>query len=353
MEAELMELGRRAVACKSWRWMDGMSCRWRSDPEPESKRWWEVRLTDDRHTWEVVDSGTWDNEPATDGPIPDLSDPATLGCLQALVREAHDGAVVITEGNGWWSVETEDTTRDGDDLPSFAHGLVWALEAQIDPKTSTALANPGEACEGAEHDVEGVPLCSECWKVLLKETHRAEGVWVDLLHREQGVDLPRRFAVVEVPNGAERWTEMGCATGPEEHWNRLKDETPLCEGSTGGGEPVVVAFPESEGLDGIHFIQDFLDPEACANKVADLRRKLKRVHHEATRKTLHMWLEAALWDHRMAGRGFAFLGSVESESLTSTLAEMARNNRWTDLEWCSCEREERLYGKLQEWGAPQ
>ena len=53
MDGDMEDLGRRAVACKGWRWMQGM-----------------LRLTD------------------KDDALPDLADPATLGCLLALVREA-------------------------------------------------------------------------------------------------------------------------------------------------------------------------------------------------------------------------------------------------------------------------
>ena len=78
---ELQDLARRAVACKGWRWMPGM-------------------LAGDRDRVVYVDSGLdgalvscgcpsgpdWMPE----GALPDLSDPATLGCLLALVREAYD-----------------------------------------------------------------------------------------------------------------------------------------------------------------------------------------------------------------------------------------------------------------------
>lgn len=60
------ELAKRAVACKHWRWMPGM----------------------------LIDDGTRLSVPLPDRMLstldvmPDLTDPATLGCLLALVREA-------------------------------------------------------------------------------------------------------------------------------------------------------------------------------------------------------------------------------------------------------------------------
>jgi len=65
-EEEARVLGRRAVACKGFRPMRGM------------------RDFDGR-TWTGDLLWRW-----TDGvDLPDLRDPATLGCLLALVREAH------------------------------------------------------------------------------------------------------------------------------------------------------------------------------------------------------------------------------------------------------------------------
>lgn len=73
----LEDLGRRAAACKHWRWMPGMlllphidgceCCEERNFPRRAARL------------------------PAvftTDIDVPDLSDPATLGCLLHLVREA-------------------------------------------------------------------------------------------------------------------------------------------------------------------------------------------------------------------------------------------------------------------------
>jgi hypothetical protein len=69
MTADMLDLSRRAVACKGWRWMPGM-------------RWW---TEDDRGRLD-------DFQPEYMGrphdALPDLTDAATLGCLLALVREA-------------------------------------------------------------------------------------------------------------------------------------------------------------------------------------------------------------------------------------------------------------------------
>lgn len=71
---KLEELGRRAVACKHWRWMPGMRVLHPSGwAEPASVR---VPCSEPNGGY-FYDTG-W----------PDLTDPATLGCLLALVREA-------------------------------------------------------------------------------------------------------------------------------------------------------------------------------------------------------------------------------------------------------------------------
>lgn len=121
MTPDLIELGKRAVACKRWRWMGGMF-------DPVEERW----ITRSIYP----------------GTIPDLSDPATLGCLLALVREAYgdpslyvrlsdttrvsDGARAW-EVLGWfdaaWSPDGRAGTWRGWGYASEAEALVAALEA--------------------------------------------------------------------------------------------------------------------------------------------------------------------------------------------------------------------------------
>jgi len=92
----LEELGRRAVACKRWRWMDGML----SDKG--------LRVTENDPDGYVA--GYYDGcsyiANCTKGSLPDLSDPATLGCLLALVREAHGAPAAYFMGsvNNQWVV---------------------------------------------------------------------------------------------------------------------------------------------------------------------------------------------------------------------------------------------------------
>lgn len=72
MSTDIEALGRRAIACKHWRWMPGMEA-----------------VREGRVDSRSIDIELW----IYDSDIPDLSDPATLGCLLALVREAW--------GDGW------------------------------------------------------------------------------------------------------------------------------------------------------------------------------------------------------------------------------------------------------------
>ena len=112
MTEEQIALARRAVACKGWRWMPGMLHGTLVGDELKLRyRMGDLTL--------YLDADR----------VPDLDDPATLGCLLALVREAWGKDVVIRIGNEWWEIEAERFISDDTRAASLAESLVAALEA--------------------------------------------------------------------------------------------------------------------------------------------------------------------------------------------------------------------------------
>lgn len=121
MTEEMIALARRAVACKGWRWMPGMRCL--VGPLHAPYRY----VTHDYAPPEGKDVAF------TDPVLPDLTDPATLGCLLALVREAwgdpHASVWYDSEywqsGNRWsWHAKEQSLV----DYDTEAEALVAALE---------------------------------------------------------------------------------------------------------------------------------------------------------------------------------------------------------------------------------
>ena len=136
MTDNAQDLARRAVACPGWRWMPGMLGQDQSDGatwtclgrailaggrESTRFRWAEPGGAICRDT--EVDM------------LPDLTDPATLGCLLALVREAWGMPTGITvaysDDTGRWVVSWSGGTHGGvcGEGATEAAALVAALEA--------------------------------------------------------------------------------------------------------------------------------------------------------------------------------------------------------------------------------
>jgi len=121
----MSDLAKRAVACKGWRWMPGMHIDG-------------MVVVDAGETWsEVVRKGVVQEWP-TEYSYPDLTDPATIGCLLHLVREAWGdetvGIVATREADGLrgWVMdawEPRSPVNEVGPYPTEAEALVCALEA--------------------------------------------------------------------------------------------------------------------------------------------------------------------------------------------------------------------------------
>ncbi len=96
-----LDLARRAVACPRWRWMEGMrettGCRAGLISQDGMVEASTHRGGNDqpRAVVHVVDVGGSNNGWAR--ALPDLDDPATVGCLEALVQRVlgHDGDKIV------------------------------------------------------------------------------------------------------------------------------------------------------------------------------------------------------------------------------------------------------------------
>lgn len=123
MTDEMIDLARRAVACEGWRWVPGMLA-----THPEHKPARALSVQSDEYEPPMLEiAWSWLDGDGVHprGWLPDLTDPATIGCLLALVREAWDAPQFFPDlTNVGFRV-----FDGGDFYPTEAAALVAALEA--------------------------------------------------------------------------------------------------------------------------------------------------------------------------------------------------------------------------------
>ena len=137
MNDQMQALARRAVACKHWRWMPGMQTQDFTRVcygTGYSARGWDEW----DNTCSECDGGI---VTLTSACLPEFSDPATLGCLLALVREAWGDEWLACKGeysptgSNWLVYSGKPHGRGfltrvaGTRYESEAEALVAALEA--------------------------------------------------------------------------------------------------------------------------------------------------------------------------------------------------------------------------------
>jgi len=139
MTEEQIALAKRAVVCKGWRWIEGMATL-----SGSRVTWVNTDMQIDPDSLEIinVEGGTpYEGEHRIKSLNPDFQDPATLGCLLALVREAFPGCHAEpkwepewdgfdeAERDHWWAVFTCGPHRLMANGATEAEALVAALEA--------------------------------------------------------------------------------------------------------------------------------------------------------------------------------------------------------------------------------
>ena len=124
----MAQLAKRAVACKHWRWMPGMLTLEEIVPPAITLGWDAARVlhADEGEVVRVCTVlGKVRDIHAT--ALPDLTDPATLGGLLALVRKAWDDPFALVDyDRGNWGLFTR------------KHDYVWVCTAETEAEALVA-----------------------------------------------------------------------------------------------------------------------------------------------------------------------------------------------------------------------
>ena len=119
MTIQQIALASRAVACRGWRWMPGMLT---------TDGFRICRVDADGYKFGYLTEYSYAHTVEGDV-LPDLQDHATLGCVLALVREAHGRRCYTQAVGGYWAVQNDDTEQAWGAEATEAEALVAALEA--------------------------------------------------------------------------------------------------------------------------------------------------------------------------------------------------------------------------------
>ena len=102
---DLQTLARRAIACKRWRWLPGMLADTGLRIVRHDSDGYLVGYYANHAYISTCTTDVWTDAPDnTVDCLPDFRDPATLGCLLALVREAWQNPYAYVDYSNKWKV---------------------------------------------------------------------------------------------------------------------------------------------------------------------------------------------------------------------------------------------------------